>query len=90
MTTISVLDGAAEPVRYMRSVRIEATYGAVPWACPESVSVEWCEPDTMPDGTEINSVIAQLAAVPAAARVGIDPVDGARERGMVTVSGGAR
>lgn len=55
--------------RHMKSLRIEATYGAVPWACPEQVSVEWCEPDAMPSATEINVAIAQLAAVPALAHI---------------------
>lgn len=70
MTTV-----LSEPtqVRFMRSLRIEATYGAVPWACPEQVSVEWCEPDAMPSAAEINIAIAQLSAVPALARIDGEP-----------------
>lgn len=82
MTT--VLSDAAE-VRFMKSLRIEATYGAVPWACPESVTVEWCEP---PSATEINVAIAQLAAVPALARIDGEPrVPGAT---VTSLSGGQR
>jgi len=57
--------------RYMRSVRIEAQYGAVPWACPASVTVEWTE--DAPTVTDINIAIAQLAAVPALARIDSEP-----------------
>lgn len=71
MTTITTDDRA--DTRYMRSLRIEATYGAVPWACPETVAVEWTEPEAMPTATEINVAIAQLAAVPALARIDGEP-----------------
>ena len=77
--------GDTGTVRFMRSLRIEATYGAVPWACPESVTIEWYEPETPPTATEINIAIAQLAAVPALARIDGEPrvPDGA----TVTLSG---
>jgi len=86
----AVLGDTAE-VRYMKSLRIEATYGAVPWACPESVSVEWCEPDQMPTATDINVAIAQLAAVPALARIDGEAPDAAgMPMRLTTPSGGYR
>jgi len=89
MTTITTDDRA--DTRYMRSLRIEATYGAVPWACPETVAVEWTEPDAMPTATDINVAIAQLAAVPALARIDGEAPDAAgMPMRLTTPSGGYR
>jgi hypothetical protein len=72
----------------LRSVRIEAQYGAVPWACPESVAVEWTE--AAPTAFDINLAIAQLAAVPVLARIDGEPrvPDGAEV--TMHTSGGLR
>jgi hypothetical protein len=51
------------------SVRIVATYPATPWACPETVSVEWANPLKPPSSLDVSSAVAALAAVPSRARI---------------------
>jgi len=50
------------------AVRVVATYPATPWACPESMSVEWNDPCKQPSSLDISSAVAALAAVPTRAR----------------------